>query len=86
MAVSKDVERITISVDKKVKEQLDRYSKLYGISTSKLARNMLYIGLDEFNFLKKLGFVHIVRGLDSFTELFKNLVNSETKKDSSKKS
>lgn len=85
MAVSKEMERITITVDKKVKEQLDRYAELYGISTSRLATNMVYVGLEHVDFLSKLGFGHLVRGLESFQELFKKLVSTETMKDSSTK-
>ena len=78
MAVSREMERITITVDRNVKEQLDKYAELYGISTSRLASNMVYIGLDQFGFLNRLGFGHLARGLERFNELFKNLVNAET--------
>ena len=79
MAVSDDTERITISLDRKVKEKLDEYAKLYDIPTSRLARNMLYVGMDQFQILHKMGFGHISKGLDKFKELFQNLVNSEGK-------
>lgn len=85
MVVSKDIERITISIDKEVKEKLDQYAELYGISTSKLARNLVYVGLDQANFLHKVGVNHLVKGLDTFKDLFKRLIDSETNKDSSGK-
>ena len=77
MAVSKDTERITISLDKEVKEKLDEYAKLYDIPTSRLARNMVYVGLDQVNFLHRCGFGHVARGMDKFKELFQNLIESE---------
>jgi len=77
MAVSKDTERITISVNKEVKEYLQRYSDIYGIPVSALARNMMYVGLDQFHILHKLGFGHLTKKLDAFTESFKSLMKSK---------
>jgi hypothetical protein len=77
MAVSKETERITISLDKEVKEKLDEYAKLYDIPTSRIARNMVYVGLDQVRFLHLCGFGHVARGLDKFKELFQNLIVSE---------
>jgi len=84
MSLPEDKVSISVVIDRSIKEELDRYSKLYGIPTSQLARNMIYIGLDQFNFLHKMGYGHLARGLDSFKELFKNLVNSDQKTDHSK--
>jgi len=79
MTVSKDTERITISVNKEVKEYLQKYSDLYGIPVSVLSRNMMYVGLDQFHILHKLGFGHIAKGLESFKEGFNNLMKSKEK-------
>ncbi len=84
MPLPEDKVSISVVIDRKVKDELDKYAKLYGISTSKLARNMVYVGLDQFQFLHKMGFGHIAKGLDRFSELFRNLVNSETKKRATK--
>ena len=77
MAVSKDTERITISVNKEVKDYLQKYSDLYGIPVSALSRNMMYVGLDQFHILHKLGIGHLVKGLEVFTKNFKNLMKSK---------
>ena len=77
MAVSKNTERITISVNKKVKEYLQKYSDTYGIPVSVLARNMMYVGLDQFHILHKLGFGHITKKMEAFTESFKGLMRSK---------
>lgn len=74
MAVSKDTERITISVNKEVKEYLQKYSDDYGIPVSVLARNILYVGLDQFNILDKIGIAHLFVGLEKFKASFRKLM------------
>ena len=85
MAVSKNTERITISLDKEVKKQLDKYARQYDIPTSRLARNMVYVGLEHFDFLHKCGFGHITKGIDKFKELFQNLLDSDERMSNEKK-
>jgi hypothetical protein len=48
---------ISVIIDKEVKELLDKYSKEIDLSTSRFARNLIYIGLDDFKLLKKIGII-----------------------------
>lgn len=52
-------DKVTISVviDKEVKEILEKYSKELDLSTSKFARNLIYVGLDDYKLFKKVGIV-----------------------------
>lgn len=84
MALPKDKVSISVVIDREVKEELDRIAEMFDISVSKLARNMMYVGLDNFKILRRLGFVHIVNGLDRFTAICKTLLNPNGKDEEKK--
>lgn len=52
-------DKVTISVivDRDVKELLEKYSQELDLSVSRFARNLLYLGLDEFKLCKKVGII-----------------------------
>ena len=66
MAVAKDTVRITISIDKKVYEELERYSNEYGIPVAKAARNLLYSGLDDIRPLEKIGLLKVAVAIRNY--------------------
>ena len=70
MPLPKDKAIISVVVDKDVKELLDKYAAELDISVSRFARNLIYIGLDDFKLLKKTGLLKIVL---SFKNIFSDL-------------
>lgn len=63
-------DKVTISVivDREVKDQLEKYAKELDLSVSKLARNLIYMALDDLNILKKTGLVRLVLGFRAITD------------------
>ncbi len=82
MALPDDKAIISIVVDKKIKEELEKYAEILDLSTSKFARNILYVGLDHFSLLRKLGFVHLHLGIERFKKTYNALIDPEEKEDS----
>jgi len=52
-------DKVTISVviDKDVKDLIEKHAKELDLSTSKFARNLIYVGLDDFKLCKKVGII-----------------------------
>ena len=51
---------LSVIIDKEVKELLDKYAKELDLSTSRFARNLIYVGLDDFKLLKKVGIIRTI--------------------------
>lgn len=66
-------DKVTISVviDREVKDQLEHLSKEFDLSVSKLARNLIYTGLDDMKVLKKTGLVRLVLGFRAIKDNLK---------------
>lgn len=69
MPLPKDKTIITITIDTDVKALLVKYSKEMDVPLSKLARNLIYIALDDFKLLKKTGFIPVLK-------VFRDMVES----------
>lgn len=75
-------DKVTMSVviDREVKELIEKYAKELDLSASKFARNLIYVGLDDFKLCKKVGMIAVVK-------MFRNLLESvETKRGNNGKS
>lgn len=73
-------DKVTMSVviDRDVKELIEKYAKELDISASRFARNLMYVGLDEFKLCKKAGVIRV--GL-TFRALLKSLGHDPIKKE-----
>lgn len=76
---SKDKKPVTISVvvDRDIKEQLDEYADYLGLTLNIFGRNLIYVGLDGFQILKKAGFVKLAKLSSAFKIFVKSYVNEE---------
>ena len=70
MGIPSDKVAITIIIDKDVKETLEKYSGELGMSVSKFASNCIYVALDDYKILKKMGVVRMCLGFRSLIESF----------------
>ena len=59
---------VSVILDKKAVEKIDKLAKLLGLSRSKMVRNLAYVGLDEAKVLKSLGLFHAVVMVRTFRE------------------
>lgn len=69
-------DKVTMSVviDREVKELIEQYAKELDLSASKFARNLIYVGLDDYKLCKKVGIIAVGK-------MFRNLMQSiETRK------
>ena len=68
-----DKVQISVVVDKKAAEKIDEMAKIVGISRSKMARNLMYIGLDDINMLSSIGLLQTgvaVRNMHAYVKDF----------------
>ncbi len=72
-------DKVTMSVviDREVKEIIEKHAKELDLSASKFARNLIYVGLDDFKLCKKVG---IVRAGLAFRALMTTIKGEKKKK------
>lgn len=70
----KAAESVTISVviDTDVKELLDEIANETGLTLKTFARNLIYVALDDFKLLKKIGVIRLAVAFRDFLETFQN--------------
>ena len=68
MVLSKSKSQLVITIDRVVNEDLERISAKLGISKSKLARNLLYAGLDDAKIMERLGIVRAIGIFGGFSK------------------
>ena len=75
--VTKDEKPVTISVvvSAEVKEDLDKYSEYLGLPLNIFGRNLIYVGLDEFEILRKAGFGKLHKMIAGFKDFVRTVVN-----------
>lgn len=83
LLVTADKNPVTISVviDSEVKILLDQYADYLGLPLNILARNLIYIGLDEFKILKFAGFGKLSVLAASFKDFVKSYQKKKSEKD-----
>jgi len=62
--------QISIIIERNVKELMDEYAKALDIPFKLFAANMVYIGLNDFKLLHKIGIVHIAKAFEKFIQAF----------------
>ncbi|MEW6427342.1 MAG: hypothetical protein AB1568_04835 [Thermodesulfobacteriota bacterium] len=65
-----DNDTMSVIIDTEIKELLDRYSAQVGLPLRIFCRNLVYIGLDEFKLLRKVGAVRLAGAFRQFMESF----------------
>jgi hypothetical protein len=70
---------ISVLIDKEVKELLDVYAADLDLSVSRFARNLMYVGLDEFKLLRKVGLIQTMTKFSAMLESVKKLRNKKKK-------
>lgn len=72
-------DKVTMSVviDREVKEIIEKAAKELDISASKFARNLIYVGLDDYKLCKKVG---MIRASLAFRALMETLKGAKKKK------
>lgn len=68
MAIPKGKHQISISVDDEVYEDLLRISKILEMPVSKVARNVLYCGMDDVKMFEKVGVLKAVKIYRNFNK------------------
>ncbi len=71
--ITSDLERsvvISVVIDAEVKKQLDKYAKEIGLPLNIFARNLIYVALQDFKLLKKVGLVKIAIAFKAFIQSF----------------
>ncbi len=71
---------LSVVIDQEVKEALEDIAKEMEMSVSKVAKNLLYIGLDEAKVYRKLGVLKAAKAVRTFK---KNILNIELEEDDS---
>ena len=66
MVIPEDKVRITITIDRDTYEQIKKLSDILDLKPAKIATNLMYMGLDDANILKKAGLLHIAKKLRFF--------------------
>jgi hypothetical protein len=61
MAIPKGKHQISISIDKEVYEDLVRIAQKLDMPVSKVARNVLYCGMDDTKLFEKIGLVKSIK-------------------------
>ena len=68
MALAKGKKQLVITIDEIVYKDLERISKTLKLSKSRLARNLLYAGLDDAKILDKLGLLKAIGLYNGFSQ------------------
>ena len=68
----KNFTTISIVIDQDTKELIGKYADDVGISMKIFARNLIYVGLDEFKLLRGIGMVRLVFAFKKFLATFEN--------------
>ena len=68
----KDFTTISIVIDQDTKELLEKYASDLGLSMKIFARNLIYVGLDEFKLLRGMGIIRLAFGFKKFLDSFEN--------------
>lgn len=63
---------ISIVIDQEIKELLEQYSEDVGLSLKIFARNLIYVGLDQFKLLEKVGLVRVAFAFAKLIEGFRD--------------
>jgi hypothetical protein len=64
--------QISVIVNEEIKNTMDIYSKSLNMPLKMFASNMLYIGLNDFKLLNKIGIIKIAIAFEKFITAFKN--------------
>ena len=64
--------QISIIIDSKTKEVMSDYAKSLNIPLKLFAANMVYIGLNDFKLLKKMGIMRLALSFEKFIQVFEN--------------
>ena len=71
MALAKGKKQLVITIDEIVYKDLERISKTLKLSKSRLARNLLYAGLDDAKILDKVGLLKAIGLYNGFSKRVK---------------
>ena len=66
---SENLETIVVTIDKDTKAVLDKYAEELELPIKKLARNLIYTALDDYNFLKKTGLLKVAYKFRRYLEI-----------------
>ena len=74
-------DKVTMSVviDREAKEVIEKAAKELDISASMFARNMLYMGLDDYKLFKKVGIIRAAVGFRALLGSLNKYKNGESK-------
>ncbi len=76
MPVPSDKVTISIVIEKEIKEILEQHAAELDMSVSRFARNCIYVALDDYKILKRIGLVRVALGFRSLMETIKNHTTS----------
>ena len=68
---------ISVVIDKDVKEVLEKCAAEIDLSVSKFARNLIYIALDDFKLMKKVGIIKLAK---TFRTIYRSIKGIEAVK------
>ncbi len=71
MALAKGKKQLVITIDEVVYDDLENISKTLNLSKSRLARNLLYAGLDDAKILDTLGLLKAIGLYNGFSQRVK---------------
>ena len=63
---------ISVIIDSEIKELLESYANETGLTVKMFARNLIYIALDDFELLRKVGLVRLAQAFRKFMDSFEN--------------
>ncbi len=78
MPLPPDKAILSVAIDAKVKAMLEDYAEMFDRPLSQLARNMIYIALDQFKLLNNVG---VIPALNIFKDQIERFVTNKKVKD-----
>lgn len=74
-----DKVQISVVIDKKAAEKIDEMAKIVGVSRSKMARNLMYIGIDDITMLDNIGLLQTAVTVKNMHTFVKETFRKKTK-------
>ena len=69
-----DKVQISVVVDKEAAEKIQKLADMFGIPKSRMAKNLMYMGLDDAQLLSSLGITQTYAAVRNMRDIIKNMV------------
>jgi len=73
----RDNKQYSVQLEPEIIAKIDYYAKEYGLTRSKLMRNLIITGLDDMNILHKAGVLKMIQFKDKVVMTIQNLINDK---------